>query len=278
MNDFLKAVIIGIVEGLTEFIPVSSTAHIRIAQDLLGIAANDEFWKMFAIVIQLGAILAVLVYFAKRLVDFTKSFFTPMDSLQTRIRHPFSLVMISFVVTAVPCFLMDELIGEHLENMQFIGFALLVGGILMWVIDYLYGNRFKTDSMEKMTLTQAITIGAAQILAATFPGTSRSMATIGAGQIMGLSRPAALEFSFFLSIPVMLAATGFKLLQFVLESPQGMDAHQLSVLAVGFAVSFIVALAVIAWLMNWVKKHGFVPFAIYRIALAIWVLGWLVRQ
>lgn len=277
MNDFVKAIIIGVVEGLTEFIPVSSTAHIRITQDFLGIPAKDEFWKMFAIVIQLGAIIAVLVYFAKRLIDFTKSFFTPMDSLQARLRHPFSLVIISFVVTALPCYLMDKWSDANLENPLAIALALLIGGILMWVIDYFYGNRFKTDRMDQMSLTQAIAIGAAQILAATFPGTSRSMATIGAGQVMGLSRPAALEFSFFLSIPVMLAATAYKLLKFILESPEGMNAHQMGVLAVGFVVSFIVALAVIAWLMNWVKKHGFVPFAIYRIVIAIILLAWLLR-
>ncbi len=267
------AVIIGIVEGLTEFLPVSSTAHIRITQEFLNIPADDEFWKMFAIVIQLGAILAVIVYFARRLWDFTVSFLKPAPDLKTRLTHPFSLVLISFVVTAIPCFLMDKLIGENLESLTVMGSALLIGGIAMWVIDVQFGKRYKTDRMEKMSLLQAIAIGAAQILAAAFPGTSRSMSTIAAGQVMGLSRPAALEFSFFLSIPVMFAATGYKFLKFILSQPQGISAHQFGVLATGFIVSFFVAWAVIAWLMEWVKKHGFVPFAIYRIVAGIAVLA-----
>ncbi len=169
MNDFVKATIIGVVEGLTEFIPVSSTAHIRICQDLLNIPAEDEFWKMFAVVIQLGAILAVLIYFAKRLLEFSKSFFTPVATWQARVRHPFSLVIISFVVTAVPCFLMDKFIGENLENMFVIGLSLLIGGIVMWLVDNFYGEKFRTQSLEQMSLTQAIAIGAAQILSAAFP-------------------------------------------------------------------------------------------------------------
>jgi undecaprenyl-diphosphatase len=135
--------------------------------------------------------------------------------------------------------------------------------------------------MADMTWPQAIWIGAAQILSAAFPGTSRSMATIAAGQMAGLSRPAALEFSFFLSIPVMFAATGFKLLQAVLGKSAGdpiaMDTHKWGVLAVGFAVSFVVAWAVIAWFMAWVRTRGFAPFAVYRIVLGLAVLVWLAR-
>ncbi len=278
MNDFLKAIIIGIVEGLTEFIPVSSTAHIRITQSLLGIAPDDEFWKMFAIAIQLGAIIAVLVYFAKRLRDFARSFFRPMNSWQERIRHPFALTIISFVVTAVPCFVMDELIGEQLENLYVIGWALLVGGVVMWIVDKFYSESYSTESIEKMSLKQAVIIGAAQILSAAFPGTSRSMSTIAAGQLMGLSRTAALEFSFFLSIPVMLAATSFKFLKFMMHEESGLSLHQFQVLSVGFIVSFLVALVVIAWLMKWVRTGGFIPFAVYRIILAVIVLGWLAKS
>ena len=131
------------------------------------------------------------------------------------------------------------------------------------------------DAVSPAQLLQAIVIGLAQILAAAFPGTSRSMATIAGGQVMGLSRPAALEFSFFLSIPVMCAATGYKLLKFVLDSPSPMTGHQWSVLAVGFLVSFLVAWAVIAWFMHWVRRRGFLPFAIYRIVAGLALLGWI---
>ena len=145
----------------------------------------------------------------------------------------------------------------------------------MWGIDKIYSPRAQTYSMEGMSLKQAIAIGLFQILAATFPGVSRSMSTIAGGQVMGLSRSAALEFSFFLSIPVMMAATSYKLLQYVLERSEAPTFHQWTVLAVGFLTSFGVAWVVIAWFMLWVKKRGFGPFAIYRIVAGGVALAWL---
>jgi undecaprenyl-diphosphatase len=276
LNDYLKAAIIGVVEGLTEFLPVSSTAHIRIAQKLLGVDLDDSYWKMFAIVIQLGAILSVVVYFRSRILEFIKSYPKGKSGDRTWWNHPLALVIISFVVTAVPCFLIDDQIGDKLENLQVIGWALIVGGVVMWLVDRVYSSRATTLDMESMSLKQSLTIGFTQIFAAALPGTSRSMATIAGGQVTGLSRTAALEFSFFLSIPVMFAATSFKMLQFVLENETPISTHQLGVLTVGFAVSFVVALAVIAWFMGWVRKHGFAPFAIYRLIVGAAVLLWLV--
>ena len=275
MNDYLIAAIIGVVEGLTEFLPVSSTAHIRIAQSLLGVNLDDDYWKMFAIVIQLGAILSVIVYFRSRILEFIKSYPKGKSGNRTWWNHPLALVIISFVVTAVPCFLIDDQIGDKLENLNVIGWALIVGGIVMWIIDRVYSSRATTLDMESMSLKQSLVIGFTQIFAAALPGTSRSMATIAGGQLTGLSRTAALEFSFFLSIPVMFAATSFKLLQFVMDNETPMTSHQLGVLAVGFVVSFVVALAVIAWFMGWVRKHGFAPFAIYRLIVGAAVLLWL---
>jgi undecaprenyl-diphosphatase len=163
--------------------------------------------------------------------------------------------------------------------------ALIVGGIVMWAVDVLCRNP-RTLNMERMSLPQAIWIGAVQILSAVFPGTSRSMSTIAAGQTAGMSREAALEFSFFLCIPTMIAATGKELLDTIKESHQAatqvaatgaqqslqLTAHQWGVLAVGFIVSFFVAWAVIAWFMHWVRQHGFIPFAIYRLILGLFVL------
>lgn len=274
MNDYLAALIIGVIEGLTEFLPVSSTAHIRITQELLSLPREDSYWKMFAIVIQLGAILSVLVYFRGRIVGFLKTFPAGSDGQHTWWTHPLSLVVLSFVVTAVPCFLIEKLIDDNLESLFVMGGALIIGGIVMWVVDKRYSGRATTERMESMTLRQAVVIGLTQIFAAAFPGVSRSMATIAGGQVMGLSRPAALEFSFFLSIPVMFAATGYRLLQFVLKSEVAVTSHQWQVLAVGFVVSFFVAWGVIAWFMAWVTRHGFAPFAIYRIVLGALVLGW----
>ncbi|MEO8272142.1 MAG: undecaprenyl-diphosphate phosphatase [Aureliella sp.] len=275
MNDYLAALIIGVVEGLTEFLPVSSTAHISITQELLHLPLEDSYWKMFAIVIQLGAVLSVLVYFRGRIAGFLKSFPKGSDGQHTWWNHPLSLVILSFVVTAIPCLLMDKLIGDHLEHLDIMAWALIIGGVVMWVVDRRFSGRATTDRMEGMTLRQAVVIGLTQILAAAFPGVSRSMATIAGGQVMGLSRPAALEFSFFLSIPVMFAATGYKLLQFVLKSDTAVSAEQWQVLAVGFVVSFFVAWAVIAWFMAWVNKHGFAPFAIYRIIVGAATLAWV---
>jgi len=291
LNDYVLSIVLGIVEGLTEFLPVSSTAHIRICQQLLDIDLQDDYWKMFAIVIQLGAILSVLVYFRKRIIDFIRTY--PHGAPHTKaapaadspdsdapaprhgwFTHPLALVVIAFVVTALPCYLIEKWIGENLEELPLMGRALIIGGVLMWVIDWIFSRRARTQTMEQMTLLQAVVIGFTQIFAAAFPGTSRSMATIAGGQIMGLSRPAALEFSFFLSIPVMVAATGYKLLQFIIESPTAMTLHRWGVLAVGFVVSFAVALACIAWFMAWVRKRGFVPFAIYRIIAGAAVLFW----
>jgi undecaprenyl-diphosphatase len=274
LNQYLEAIVLGVVEGLTEFLPVSSTAHIRISQSLLGQDVQDEYWKMFAVVIQLGAILAVILYFRKRLEAFVRSYPKGERGTNTWWNHPLALVILSFVITAGPCFIIDDKIGELLENTTVMAWALSIGGVLMWAIDAWFSPRARVQSMDKMTFSQAIVIGLSQILAAAFPGTSRSMSTIAGGQIMGLSRSAALEFSFFLSIPVMFAATGYKLLSYLLKH-QAPSGQQWGVLAVGFVVSFVVALAVIAWFMRWVRTRGFVPFAIYRILAGIVILVWL---
>ncbi len=272
MNEYFWAVIIGIVEGLTEFLPVSSTAHIRIAQELLGIPAGDAYWKMFAVVIQLGAILSVVVYFRTRLLAFVKSFPKGAEGQNTWWNHPLSLVMLAFVVTALPCYLIDKKIGENLENFTVMAWALIIGGVVMWGVDLFFGDKGETTDIAKISILQAVVIGCAQILAAAFPGTSRSMVTTAAGQAMGLTRSAALEFSFFLSIPVMFAATFYKLGQFILRQKVDVSGHQWGVLAVGFFVSFIVALVVIHFFINWVKKHGFTPFAVYRIVVGFALL------
>ncbi len=273
MSDFVKSIILGIVEGLTEFLPVSSTAHLRIAQDALGISLEDPFWKMFAIVIQLGAILAVVTSFWKRIVEFAKTF--PKNPSNRWWNHPLSFIAISFVVTAIPCFLIDKWIDDILESLVFIACALLVGGVLMWWIDAVFAKRARTESIEAMSLKQAIIIGAAQILSAAFPGTSRSMATIAAGQLVGLNRSTALEFSFLLSVPVMAAATGFKFLQFLIKNGQSLSDIPWGTLAVGFIVSYLVAWGVIVVFLQWVRKHGFAPFAFYRIALGLFLLVYL---
>jgi undecaprenyl-diphosphatase len=283
MYEYLLSIFLGVVEGLTEFLPVSSTAHLRICEALLHIDLHDGFWKMYTIVIQLGAILALPVYFWHRIVQLVRTFPKGEHGDRTILTNPLSLALIAFVVTAVPAWLLTKQIGQNLENLWVMALALLIGGIVMWIVDAVF-TRPRTMHMEEMTLPQAIWIGAAQILSAVFPGTSRSMSTIAAGQVAGLSRPTALEFSFFLSIPTMVVATGYDFLKTVMPhhheadiAPLTMNAHEWIVLVIGFVVSFFVALAVVAWFMNWVRARGFAPFAIYRIVLGIGLLTLLMR-
>ena len=289
MNDYFLSLILGIVEGLTEFLPVSSTAHLRIAQALLGIDLEDGYWKMFAIVIQLGAILCLPIFFRRRIASFFRTFPQGRRGDRTVLTHPLTLTAIAFVCTAGPSFLLIKAIGKNLENLTMMGCAFIVGGIVMWVVDAKYGahkgGTFEgaaADEVEEMGLGAAVWIGLCQTLAPVFPGTSRSMVTIAAGQIAGFSRTAALEFSFLLSIPTMVAATGYDLLKY-LKPPAGetapphIDTHGWVVLAIGFLVSFVVAYAVVAWFMNWVRNRGFVPFAIYRLVLGSAVLVWALR-
>src|SRR3954465_9171982 len=214
MNDFLISFFLGVIEGVTEFLPVSSTAHLRITEALLHLDLHDSFWKSYSIVIQLGAILALPVYFRSRIIDFITTFPRGLRGDRTVVTHPLSLILIAFVVTAIPSYLLKKQIGQNLESLTVMAWALLIGGIVMWAVDAMF-RRPHIDRLDDMNLPRAIWIGAVQILSAVFPGTSRSMCTIAAGQLAGLTRSAALEFSFFLSIPTMLAATGYDLLKTV---------------------------------------------------------------
>jgi undecaprenyl-diphosphatase len=286
MNDYLISVLLGIVEGLTEFLPISSTAHLRIAEVLLRLDLHDSFWKMYTIVIQLGAILALPVYFRETIARFISSFPAGERGDRTVFTHPLSLTLIAFVITAIPAWLLTKQIGRNLESLTVMAWAILIGGVIMWIVDAIC-TRPRTAHMEEMSLPQAAWIGAVQILSAVFPGTSRSMCTIAAGQTGGLSRSAALEFSFFLSMPTMAVATGYDLLKTIAPhqhdasdaaiAPLAMNAHGWVVLGIGFAVSFVVALGVVAWFIRWVRARGFAPFAIYRIVLGITLLVLIAR-
>jgi undecaprenyl-diphosphatase len=287
MNDYLLSVLLGIIEGLTEFLPISSTAHLRIAEAFFGIDMSDGYWKMYAIVIQLGAILCLPIYFRQRIRDFLVTFPRGKRGDRTWLTHPLTLVLIAFAFTAGPSLLLTKVIGKNLEDLLLMAWALIVGGVVMWVVDAIYGSRLekqRTLDVEEVGPWQAIWIGFNQTFAAVFPGVSRSMATIAAGQIARMSRPAALEFSFLLSIPTMVAATGYDLFKSLFGSganplgTRGIDAHGWVVLAIGFGVSFVVAYAVVAWFMHWVRRRGFVVFAVYRIIFGVAVLLWVWQQ
>jgi undecaprenyl-diphosphatase len=280
LNEYIQSILLGIVEGLTEFLPVSSTAHLRITEALMKIPLDDPYWSMYTVVIQVGAILALLLLFLGRIVDFIRTFPRGEDGKRNWLNHPISLTLIAFACTSGLALALHKFSEENLEHLNRIALALLIGGVVMWIVDAWAARREpSTRDVEEMSLPQAIWIGLCQTLSAVFPGTSRSMSTIAAGQVAGLDRPAALEFSFLLSIPTMIAATGWDLVKEVHPS-HGATAHVVMtannwiVLFIGTAVSFIVALGVVEWFLFWVRKHGFVMFAVYRILLGIALLLW----
>lgn len=299
MNPYILSIILGIVEGLTEFLPVSSTAHLRITEALLKLPLDTSacggnaacfqdvaYWDMYTIVIQVGAILALCLLFTERIVDFIRTFPRGERGDRNLFTHPISFTLIAFAVTSATTLPLMKWSKQHLENLNAMALALLVGGIAMWAVDA-WSNRTdpNTTHVEEMSLPQAIWIGLCQTLSAVFPGTSRSMSTIAAGQLAGLDRPTALEFSFLLSIPTMIAATCWDLFKEIHVSKHAgaagvatahvaMNSQRWIVLLIGTVVSFIVAYGVVEWFLAWVRRHGFTMFAIYRILLGIALLIW----
>jgi undecaprenyl-diphosphatase len=285
LSPYIQSILLGIVEGLTEFLPVSSTAHLRITEALMKIPLNDPYWMMYTIVIQLGAIVALCLLFLGRIVEFIRTFPRGEDGDRTWINHPLSLTFIAFAVTSATTLPLRKWSEKNLGSLTAMALALVIGGIIMWIVDAWAERRDAwTTHVEQMSLPQAIWIGLCQTLSAVFPGTSRSMSTIAAGQLADLTRPAALEFSFLLSIPTMIAATGWDFMKEIHPSRAALAAGGAAqvvmtpdrwiVLILGLVVSFIVALGVVEWFLFWVRKHGFTIFAVYRILLGGALLLW----
>jgi undecaprenyl-diphosphatase len=254
----IQSVIIGIVEGLTEFLPISSTAHMRITENLLGISNTDKFTEAFTVAIQLGAILSVVVLYWKKFFDFKRWQF-----------------YVKLLVAVIPALVFGKLfsdkIDELLETPLFIAGIMIAGGILFLFID----NIFKVhtiDNEEKVSFATAFKIGLFQCLAILFPGLSRSAATIIGGMSLKLTRNAAAEFSFFLAVPTMLAATVYKLYKYNKESG-GFTHGEIHNLLVGNAVAFVVALLAIKFFIGFLKKHGFKVWGWYRIITGIALLA-----
>ena len=284
--ELLKAILYGIVEGITEWLPISSTGHLILLEDWLPFAFAsdpaflDEFWEMFGVVIQLGAILAVVVLFWSRLVPFGKG---KSDAEKRSTWRLWGRVLIASVPAALVGIvgdkLLEKLTGKDIDgwayNTVVVSAALIVYGIAFIVIER--KNAQKTPhvvQIEEISIKNALAIGAFQALSI-IPGTSRSGSTILGSMLVGISRTAAAEFSFFMAIPVMVGASGIKALGFlsyVSESGISVPAMAWVVLLVGCAVSFAVSMAAIRFLMDFVKKHSFAPFGIYRIALGALVL------
>ena len=253
----IQAIILAIIEGLTEFLPISSTGHMVLMSSYLGIE-NDKFTKLFEVCIQLGAILAVVVLYWKKFFDFSKWQF---------------YVKLALAVVPALIFgkLFDDLIDEHLGNPVFIATVLLVGGIILLFVDNWFKNPVITEEPDINNIT-AIKIGAYQCLAIMFPGLSRSAATIIGGMQQKLSRSLAAEFSFFLAVPTMTAATGYKLLKFISDEGS-ITGDQINLLAIGNVVAFIVAVLAIKFFITILNKYGFKYFGIYRIIVGIVILA-----
>ncbi len=288
MNDYWLAVILGVVEGLTEFLPISSTGHMLLVQQSLDDQRlADPFWKMFTVVIQLGAILAVTVFYAPRLRDFVIDFFAPKRVGELgplapvpRWRHPLVLVLVAVVPAGVIGVLAKHRIDQLMEHALPIGLALAVGGVLIELIERWTEGRGTVEDVSQVSPAQAIAIGFAQAVAL-IPGVSRSASTIMGGRLCGVKLRAAADFSFLLSIPTMTAASGYSLYKYLREHPnEPLDAHRWLVLGVGFVIAFAVALLVVAWFLRYLRSHSFRLFVVYRVLLgagviAAWGAGWL---
>ena len=268
--EILKVLFLGLVEGITEWLPISSTGHMILFDEFLKLNVYDGFKEMFFVVIQLGAILAVPVLFWKKLFPFSKSL-TPEE--KKNIYSLWLKVIVGVLPAAVLGLLLDDFLDEHLYNYVVVALALVVYGIAFILVEkHKKGKEYRIESVYDITYKDALIIGAYQVLSL-IPGTSRSGSTILGGMLTGVSRTASAEFSFFLAIPVMLGASLLKVLKFVLAGfiPAPFE---LLLLLIGIVVSFLVSVFVIDFLMNFVKKHSFSVFGIYRIALGVLVLGY----
>ena len=270
--ELLKAVFYGIVEGITEWLPVSSTGHLILLEELMPLDVSEEFWSMFEVVIQLGAILAVIVLYFHRLNPFS-----PTKSVKEKqgTWDLWGKVIVAVLPAGVLGLLLDNWLDEHLYNYVTVAVTLILYGVAFLLVER-SPRRPVIRTTGQITWSTALIIGLFQCLAM-IPGTSRSGATILGAMLLGLSRPVAAEFSFFLAIPTMLAASLLKIVKF-LAGGNSMTANEGMILVVGFVVACLVSLAVIRSLMRYVKKHSFAVFGLYRIVLgAVVLLYFLLR-
>lgn len=271
MIEIIKAIFFGIVQGITEWLPISSTGHMILLEELIHMNVTKEFWDMFLVVIQFGSILAVLVLYFKKLNPFALSK-SSEEKKGTWIL--WSKVLVACIPAAVLGLIFDDWLNEHLYNFQTVAVTLILYGIGFIVIESLdRTNNPTTTTLEDLSYKTAFGIGAFQVLAL-IPGTSRSGSTILGASILGTSRQVAAEFSFFLAVPVMLGASSLKLLKFFLKTGVGFSLMESAILLVGMAVAFVVSVFVIKFLMDYIRKHSFKAFGYYRIILGIVVLAY----
>ena len=266
--EILKAILFGVVEGITEWLPISSTGHMILLDEFVHMDVSKEFWDMFLVVIQLGAILAVVVLYWKKIFPFDFS-----RKAKSVVRQDVFVLWFKILAACIPAavvgLLFDEILEKYLYNAVTVAIMLILFGVGFILIENLNrGKKARVRRLDRLSYKDALIIGLFQLIAAVFPGTSRSGATILGGLLIGVSRTVAAEFTFFLAIPVMLGASLLKIVRFGFTFT-GMEA---ALLLVGMLVAFVVSLIVIRFLMGYIKKHDFKVFGWYRIVLGLLVL------
>ena len=268
MIEIIKAILFGIVEGITEWLPISSTGHMILLNDLIKLNVTDEFYSMFEVVIQLGAILAVVLIYFKEIFPWG---FGKNKNDTKKTLNLWGKILVACIPAAVLGLLLDDWLDEHLYNSVVVALALIIYGIIFIIIERKKVGTRKTKSIDDISYKQAFQVGMFQLLSLV-PGTSRSGSTIIGGLLVGLDRKVAATFTFFLAIPVMVGASLLKVLKYFLKTGAIFTSLEWSILIVGCIVAFIVSILVIKFLMNYIKKHDFQVFGWYRIVLGILVL------
>ncbi len=290
--EFLKAALFGIIEGITEWLPISSTGHMILLNEFVKLNVSDQFWKMFEVVIQFGAIIAVVILFWNKLWPFKagagyrKNAVKIADEAKekgikdnSKVWKPGALDMwLKIVVACIPAAIVGVLFDDKIDELFYhpipVAIALIVVGVLFIIVESTISKNKKqvVRSIDEITYKDAIIIGLFQLLAAVFPGTSRSGATIIGGLIIGLSRGIAAEFTFFLAVPVMFGASLLKIAKYAMEMGLAMTGTEIMILLTGTIVAFLVSVVIIRFLMGYIKKHDFKVFGWYRIVLGILVI------
>ena len=266
--EILKAVLFGVVEGITEWLPISSTGHMILLNEFVKLNVSEEFWNLFLVVIQLGAILAVVILYWKTIWPF-KRVKTKQGGSKIKFRKQTFILWLKALVACIPAgvvgVLADDWLDEHLYTPQIVAIMLIVVGVAFIIIEIFNANRVpRVEKLRDLTFKDAFVIGLFQLIAAVLPGTSRSGATI----LIGISRTVAAKFTFILAIPVMAGASLLKIVKYGFN----FTGFELAILGTGMVVAFVVSIVIIAFLMNYIRKHDFKVFGVYRIILGILVL------
>ena len=270
MLEILKAILFGVVEGITEWLPISSTGHMILLDEFVNLKVSDEFYNLFQVVIQLGAILAVVLMYFKTICPFG------FGKSKEELKDTWNLwgkILVACLPAAIIGILFDDWLDEHLYNSVVVSLALIIYGIIFIVIESKKFGKRNIKKLNDITYKQAAGVGCFQLLSL-IPGTSRSGSTIIGGLILGLERSVAAEFTFFLAIPVMVGASLLKLLKYILKVGLVFQAGELLLLGIGSLVAFIVSILIIKFLMNYIRKHDFKVFGYYRIVLGLLVIAY----